>query len=33
MKVHIGRVAAVEAVAVDAALELCVLNQRSLVER
>ena len=33
MQAHVGRVAAVEAVAVDAALKLCVLNQCTLIKR
>ena len=33
MKAHGGRVSSIEAVAVDAALELCVLNEWTLVER
>ena len=33
MKAHVGGVATVKAMAVDAAFELCVLNQRALVER
>ena len=32
VEAHVGRVAAIEAVAVDAALELGVLNERMLVE-
>ena len=32
MKAHVGRVASVEAMAVGATFELCVLNQRTLVE-
>ena len=33
VEAHVGGVAAVEAVAVDAALELGIFNQRTLVER
>ena len=33
VQAHVGRVATIEAVAVDAALELCILYQRTLVER
>ena len=33
VKAHVGRVAAIEAMAVDATLELCVLNQRALIKR
>ena len=33
MQAHIGRIAPIEAVAVDAPLELRILNQRTLVER
>ena len=33
MEAHISRIATVEAVAVDTALELSVLNERTLVER
>ena len=32
MKTHVSRVTTVEAMAVDTSLELCVLNQRTLIE-
>ena len=33
MKAHIGRIATIEAMAVDTTLELCILDQRTLIER